>query len=532
MRHLELGTFAEVFNGKTPSKAEQRSSGLPILKIRDMDEFGGFRDNYGSFVDQTFYDRYSKKILETGDTIVLNAAHNSNYVGNKNAQISNDVAGVIATGEWLIIRPKSVFSDYVNHFIKSPEGKKRLKARVKGIHLYPKDVARIKIPVPEEYDDQIRISHLLGKVEWLIAQRKQSLQQLDDLLKSVFLDMFGDPVRNEKGWDKKPFEKLLSNIDSGWSPKCEARKANQDEWGILKLGAVTSCNYLESENKALPDVPDSKRHHEIKSGDLLFSRKNTYALVAACAYVFETRPKLLMPDLIFRFVLKDNKEVNPLYLWKLLMSDSQRRKIQSLAAGAAGSMPNISKTNLKQVLLPIPPIDLQNKFAAIIEKVEGIKGCYQLNLSELENLYGALSQKAFKDELDLSRILVPGVEPETEDISDLRALLSNPEEMRKQVLEQVNAAPNLSSSEGRKKFLRLRFDVFIQKKASNGALLLEAFWSEVEYESLDSMDEDIEPFGIDEYDWVKDWVFELLESGKLMQQFDDTQNKVVLRVQG
>ncbi len=277
---------------------------------------------------------------------------------------------------------------------------------VMGKTLNSKSLAEIEIPVPP-LDDQIRIAHLLGKVEGLITQRKQHLQQLDDLLKSVFLEMFGDPVRNEKGWGKKQFSELLDDIESGKSPKCEAREAAADEWGVLKLGAVTRCRFDENENKALPqDVLPSVRD-EVKAGDLLFSRKNTYDLVAACAYVFKARPKLLMPDLIFRFVFKKNAEINPIFIWKLLICDSQRKRIQSLAAGAAGSMPNISKANLKTVLLPIPPWPLQNQFATIVEKVEGIKSHYQQSLTDLEALYGALSQQAFKGELDLSRVLLP-----------------------------------------------------------------------------------------------------------------------------
>ncbi len=270
-------------------------------------------------------------------------------------------------------------------------------------HISKAYLSDIQIPFPEDIDDQRRIAHLLGKVEGLIAQRKQHLQQLDDLLKSVFLEMFGNPVRNEKGWTLIPLSKLLLDIESGNSPVCEARKASADEWGVLKLGAVTKCYFQENENKALPAGIEPQIRHEVKEGDLLFGRKNTYELVGACAYVFRSRKKLLMPDLIFRFVFRDDAEINPIFIWKLLTAESQRKKIQSLAAGAAGSMPNISKTNLKQAVLPIPPIALQNQFAAIVEKVEDIKTRYQQSLTELEALYDALSQKAFKGELDLSR---------------------------------------------------------------------------------------------------------------------------------
>jgi type I restriction enzyme S subunit len=111
-----------------------------------------------------------------------------------------------------------------------------------------------------------------------------------------------------------------------------------------------------------------------------------------------------MPDLIFRFVFRSDAGVNPIYMWKLLTAESQRKNIQSLAAGAAGSMPNISKTNLREARLPTPPLPLQERFAVIVEKVEGIKSRYQRSLTDLETLYGALSQQAFKGELDLSRV--------------------------------------------------------------------------------------------------------------------------------
>ncbi|MFW5879333.1 MAG: restriction endonuclease subunit S, partial [bacterium] len=147
---------------------------------------------------------------------------------------------------------------------------------------------------------------------------------------------------------------------------------------------------------------DSK--YEVRSRDVLFSRKNTYDLVAACAYVFSTIPKLLMSDLIFRLIIKNEDQLNPIFLWKLLVCNSQRKLIQKMAGGAAGSMPNISKTNLKTSNVIVPPISIQSNYASIVEKVESIKSRYQQSLTELENLYGSVSQKAFKGELDLSRI--------------------------------------------------------------------------------------------------------------------------------
>lgn len=366
-------------------------------------------------------------------------------------------------------------------------------------------------------NDQIRIAHLLDKMEGLIAQRKQQLQQLDDLLKSVFLEMFGDPVRNEKGWDKKPFSKLLADIESGKSPKCEARPAIGDEWGVLKLGAVTRCVFDGNENKALPSETAPTVKHEVKAGDLLFSRKNTYELVAACAYVYETRPRLLMPDLIFRFVFKEDAEINPIYIWKLLTNNSQRKAIQAFAAGAAGSMPNISKANLKTAQLPVPPIELQNQFAAIVEKVEALKSCYQKSLTDLESLYGALSQQAFKGELDLSQVQLP--EPE-QLVDEVAISIPEPEAIDQTVaihLPESDSLPDaLTDTATRKELFAFWLESYCQQ-IGNTPFSASDFLTAAQTRIAQLHPDNEFEFGLDDYDQIKNWVFEALNSGRLQQ---------------
>jgi type I restriction enzyme S subunit len=378
------------------------------------------------------------------------------------------------------------------------------------------EIENFEIPVPDDLDDQIRIAHLLVKVEGLIAQRKRHLQQFNDLLKSVFLEMFGDPVRNERGWNKKLFSDLLADIDSGKSPKCEARAAAADEWGVLKLGAVTRCNFNERENKALPsDVSPSVRD-EVRAGDLLFSRKNTYELVAACAYVFDTRPKLLMPDLIFRFVFKPEAEVNPIFMWKLLTNDSQRKTIQSLAGGAAGSMPNISKANLKAVRLSIPPLSLQNQFASIVEKVETLKIRYQQSLVDLEILYGALNQESFRGDLDLSRVPMPNTPP-----PDATAAASAvfEEQTAAAVIELPDTNLLLRTLQD-----RAQLEPLLQHwlEAYRGQLRGSAFSTEQFVAAAQARIAELHPdddfaFNAKDYEHIKDWVFEALNSGRLQQ---------------
>ena len=112
----------------------------------------------------------------------------------------------------ITIKPKSVTevdAGYVFQYFK--ENMQVLESGFKGAglkHISKAYLSDIQIPYPEEIDDQRRIAHLLGNVERLISQRKQHLRQVDDLLKSVFLEMFGDPVKNEKAWATIPFDQI------------------------------------------------------------------------------------------------------------------------------------------------------------------------------------------------------------------------------------------------------------------------------------------------------------------------------------
>lgn len=405
MRKVKLSDVCDISSGGTPSRTnpEYFKGDIPWAKISDIENaVNGLVHDTEEHISANGLKSIRGKLFPKG-TLLFAMYGSIGKVGICGRELSTNQA-------ILGIRPRKEGEISLN-FLKSwfASNKRKLINQGRGValkNLSATIVRNLEIELPA-FDDQVRIAHLLGKVERLIAQRKQNLQQLDDLLKSVFLEMFGDPVRNEMGWNKTQFSELLLDIESGNSPKCEARQAVPDEWGVLKLGAVTHCKFVEAENKALPKDFSPSVRGEVKAGDLLFSRKNTYELVAACAYVFKTRAKLLMPDLIFRFVFKEGAEINPIFIWKLLTCDSQRKAVQSLAVGAAGSMPNISKANLKTVRLLTPPLPLQNKFATIVENVEAVKSRYQQSLTDLEALYGALRQKAFKGELDLSRVPLP-----------------------------------------------------------------------------------------------------------------------------
>jgi len=301
-----------------------------------------------------------------------------------------------------------LYPDYLFRYMKSDWGNTQIRSNTEGAvrdSLKFKGLESIKIPLPP-LDDQKRIAHLLGKVEGLIARRKQHLQQLDDLLKSVFLEMFGDPVRNEKGWETGTSSIYADMVTVGVVVKPASYYV---EHGVIALRSLNikpnriDLNDLVYFSQVASDGPLSKSR--LKSGDVVIVRTGKTGTAAVVPNHLEGVNCI---DLII--IRPKQNTVNPQYLSFLINSDRGVALIASREVGGIQKHFNIGALNKIPFLLP--PIELQNQFAAIVEKVESIKSRYQQSLAELETLYGALSQKAFKGELDLSRVPLPADDAE------------------------------------------------------------------------------------------------------------------------
>lgn len=209
--------------------------------------------------------------------------------------------------------------------------------------------------------------------------------------------MFGNPSTNNMGWIVEKLSTVVTKIENGKSFVCESFNRSDDYPAILKLSSVTYGIYNSNENKALTDESLFVNNVEVKKGDLLFTRKNTPELVGMSAFVYDTEPNLMMPDLIFRFITNEN--INKIYLWKLINHSFFRENVKALSNGSAKSMSNISKQRLLELNIPIPPIELQNQFAAFVNQVDKVKYEMEQSLKELENNFNSLMQRAFKGEL-------------------------------------------------------------------------------------------------------------------------------------
>ncbi len=159
---------------------------------------------------------------------------------------------------------------------------------------------------------------------------------------------------------------VVADLENGWSPKCFPRPAEPDEWGVLKLGAVSFGTYNDAENKALPPNLAPVPRLEVKAGDVLISRANIPRLVGACTLVASTRPRLMLCDKIFRVVPMSPEPVDPAFLAEVLKIPMVRLQIEASCTGTSPTMQNITKPSLLRLRFPLPPLELQRTFVAAL----------------------------------------------------------------------------------------------------------------------------------------------------------------------
>jgi len=161
---------------------------------------------------------------------------------------------------------------------------------------------------------------------------------------------------------------VIDDLENGWSPKCYGRPAESNEWGVLKLGAVSFGVFDEQQNKALPRHLAPRPHLKVKTGQILISRANITRLVGATTLIGKTRDRLLLCDKIFRVVPLGPPPVDAAFLTEVLRTSNVRRQIEANVTGTSPTMKNISKPALMSLTFPLPPkqgqITLTNIFVA------------------------------------------------------------------------------------------------------------------------------------------------------------------------
>ncbi|MBS1158999.1 MAG: Restriction endonuclease subunit-like protein [Proteobacteria bacterium] len=421
----------------------------------------------------------------------------------------------------LWVNSKLANARYVYYYLRS------IQIKAAGYSRHFKFLKELEIPIPFKDDApdlnaQIRIAHLLGKVEGLIAQRKQHLQQLDDLLKIVFLEMFGFRDGTYTQW---AIERLAvyTEVVSGVTKGKKYTAENLIDVPYLRVANVQDGHFVLNEVKTIAVTQKEIDQYQLRRGDLLLTEGGDPDKLGRGSVWEEQVPDCIHQNHIFRVRINDQEKINPYYLSALIGSRYGKRYFLKSAKQTTG-IASINSTQLKAFPTVIPPISLQDQFAAIVEKVERVKACYQRSLTDLEALYGTLSQKAFKGELDLSRVPLPADQAQQADPVPLPEDIVTPTEV-------LNRVVQFAPPESRSELLSRWFNRYLANTSPDVSLdsreFLEAGWQTLQETRLESEGES-PALTLADYDALKDLIFAALEGGTLVQTFAEESNRVSL----
>jgi len=248
---------------------------------------------------------------------------------------------------------------------------------------------KILLPTVEE---QKRIAAALDKADAIRRKRQQAIDLTDQLLRSVFLDMFGDPVNNPKSFEHGKIGNLLERVNYGTS----AKAGKEGKYPILRMNNITYGGGWKLDDLKYIDMDERElKKYTAEPGDILFNRTNSKELVGKTAVFRENTPYVFAGYLVRS---KVNSLATPEYISGYLNSTHGKMTLQSMCKNIVG-MANINAKEYQAINILIPPIEDQRKYSSIVEYCRNKTSSYQGMLEKTNDLFNALSQRAFKGEL-------------------------------------------------------------------------------------------------------------------------------------
>ncbi|MBE6069172.1 MAG: restriction endonuclease subunit S [Clostridium lundense] len=397
-RKIRLGDICEIERGGSPRPIKDyitnRDDGVNWIKIGDTSS-------------------NSMYITSTKEKIIPEGVSKSRFVKSGDFLLTNSMSfgrpyilkvdGCIHDG-WLVIRDEKNFfnkqflyyllsSDYMYSILKN--------MAVGGVvnNLNSQMVRNLELNVPT-IDIQNKIAVVLEKAQELIDKRKAQIEALDELVKSKFIEMFGEPSKNEKNWEVAEIGNYLNVLtDYHSNGSYESLRDNVTLLDTPDYALMVRTTDLENNNfeKDVKYIDEHAYNHLEKSkvfgGEIIINKIGSAGKVYLMPFL--NRPiSLAMNQFLLRF---DEEKVNHIFLYNLLLTPYMKTKIKEKVRGAVTK--TITKDAIREIKIILPPIQIQREFVDFIKQVDKLKFEMQKSLTQLEDNFNSLIQKAFKGEL-------------------------------------------------------------------------------------------------------------------------------------
>ncbi|MEA4964154.1 restriction endonuclease subunit S [Lutispora sp.] len=389
---VKLGEVCEFIRNGASIKQGKNRNGYPITRIETISNCIVDRNKMG-YAGIGELGKYKEYVLNSGD-ILMSHINSEKHLG-KVAYYENRNEETIIHGMNLLclrLKQQKVRYKYVFYFLNSSFFRRQIpNITKKSVNQASFTVTALKelIMILPPLDIQKHIADTLYKTNEIIDCQKKQIEELDNLIKATFYDMFGDPVTNEKGWKLAKIKDLAKKIQYGTSEKATTEIL---EYAILRMNNITYNGEWDfGDLKYINLSSADKEKYLVHKGEMLFNRTNSKELVGKSAAYRNEYPMAYAGYLV---KLTPNERTNSEFISAFLNSKYGKALLKSMAKNIIG-MANINAKELGNIKIYVPPLDLQNKFAQIVTNIEQQKSLVRQSITESQNLFNSLMSKYF-----------------------------------------------------------------------------------------------------------------------------------------
>ena len=381
-------------------KNQYTNEGIKLLNVSNLVEGKVDLSTSDRFIShEEAYGKYKHFLCDEGDLIIASSGIKVEYFDKKMGFITREMLPLCMNTSAIrfkVKNEKSLDIRYFMYYLKSSDFKQQLNRQITGsaqLNFGPSHLDKMLFPICN-LKEQKRIVKTLDAVNDLLEAYQKELDRYDELVKSRFVEMFGDPIINKKGFIKDEMGNYMTvltdfnsngsykTLDSGVTMYDEPNYAWMVRTTDLESGDMTSIKYID------------KRAYELLSKSKIFGNEIIMNKIGSAGKIY-LMPKIAMPASLGRnaFMFRFDERINVVFLFYLLTSDYGQREIQQYVRGAVTK--TITKNDARSVLIIVPPIELQNQFANFVAQVDKSKVAIQAALDKTQLLFDSLMQEYF-----------------------------------------------------------------------------------------------------------------------------------------
>ena len=388
----QLSNLCKVITkGTTPTSIGYNFSDNGIIFLRVQNINGG-QVNYEQqtlFIDELTHKALSRSQILAGD-ILVSIAGTIGRAGivpeNAPPLNCNQAVAIVRTNG-------SIFRPYLRHWLESNDAQSQMiGSTVTGTiaNLSLTQIGNLRVPLPP-IAEQKRIAEILDRTQSLISKRKEAIAKLDTLTQSIFIEMFGDPVTNPKGWKTQPLRLICDEIND-----CPHSTPAWTEHGVicLRTSNLTKGGWNWDDTRFVTEETYHERSKRgyIQTNDIILSREGTVGIAA----IVTSEMKVSMGQRLVQ-VRPSSSYLTSEFLLRYLLYVLEPTRLSRLMVGSTSQHLNVKE--LRDLSIPNPPISLQQKFSDQMVILEKLKATHRASLSELQALFASLQHRAFRGEL-------------------------------------------------------------------------------------------------------------------------------------